>query len=143
MAKMGGSKLLFRTILGLDQYLYNTDRCAMNPNILYIPQKNEINVIDYSHAIWSLLDYETEIAAPIPALKEHILSTYAREDKAYIAKLITNVYDVTIDNYIDTIPDNWFTEDLTKEFLRQFLAVRRDNIHKILKEIPYVRTIQT
>lgn len=126
-------KLLFRTILGLDQYLYNGDRFPSNPNILFIPQNNELRVIDYSLAIWPIRDTTEDVAAPLEFLENHILFSYATKNKSYIASLIKDIYNATIDNYLETIPEPWFTEDLSKYFLKKFLTIRRDNIDKILK----------
>lgn len=131
--KTSSHKLLFRTILGLDQYLYNSDRFPENPNILFIPQRNEFRVIDYSYAIWPIHDADLDIAAPLTSLEEHVLYLYATKDNTYIANLIKNIYDAIIDLYLDSIPSAWFTEDLSRYFLRKFLTIRRDNISKILK----------
>lgn len=128
-------RTLFKTILGLDQYLYNADRFPENPNLLFIPQTNTLMVIDYSFAIWPILDdYEDNLEGPVRAADKHVLFPYATDDLSYVSRLIKDIYDVTIQSYIDTIPVEWLNEDLNKEFLKDFFTVRRDNIGNILRE---------
>lgn len=128
-------KLLLKTIFGFDQYLYNDDRFPENPNLLFIPQRMELIVIDHSLAIWPILDYEDTLDAPARARKKHILYPYVKGNMSYVSGLIKEVYDVTIKYFIDTIPEEWLNEDLNKRFLTEFLRVRRDQIGNILKGV--------
>lgn len=131
--KNNSYRTLFKTIFGLDQYLYNADRFPENPNLLFIPQTNTLMVIDHSLAIWPILDdYEDNLEGPVRAADKHVLFPYAKGDLSYIGRLIKDIYDVTIQSYIDTIPVEWLNEDLNKEFLKAFFTVRRDNIGNIL-----------
>lgn len=128
-------RLLFKTIFGFDQYIYNNDRFPENPNLLFIPQRLELVVIDHSLAIWPILNYEEALDAPIESCNGHVLYPYAKGDMLYVVRLIKEIYDVTIKYFIDTIPEEWLSEDLNKNFLTEFFKVRRDNIGTILKGV--------
>lgn len=128
-------RLLFKTIFGFDQYLYNEDRFPENPNLLFIPQKLELIVIDHSLAIWPILDYKDMLGAPVGSYEEHVLYPYVRGKMDYVVRLVKEIYDVTIGYFIDTIPEEWLNEDLNKRFLTEFLKVRRDQIGNILKGV--------
>lgn len=130
--KNNAYKILFKTIFGFDQYIYNSDRFPENPNLLFIPQTNELKVIDHSLAIWPILDYGDSLDTPTINYSKHVLYPYIKGNLSYMEGLIKGIYDVTIRYYIDTIPDEWFNEDINKGFLTEFLKIGRDNISNIL-----------
>ncbi len=133
--KNNSYKMLFKTIFAFDQYLYNADRFIENPNLLFIPQTNDVKVIDHSMAIWPILDFEESLTAPIKNRTEHVLFPYAKGDWSYFVSIVKEIYDVTIEYYINTIPEEWFTEDMDKRFLTEFFQSRRDKIGDILKGV--------
>ena len=123
----------FQIIYGFDEYVYNLDRQPDNPNMRISRDKKEVWVIDHSATIWTLWERKGDLREPTFCSKDHILFPYLGPDFSRLAALIRNIYDTTIGEFLDLIPAEWFDGGMTRQYLTEFLSLRRDNIEVIIR----------
>lgn len=131
------NEMHFQIIYSFDEYVYNIDRMPDNPNLLISRDKREIWVIDHSAAIWPAKEINADLRTATHFSKEHILFPYLGHNFSQFAKLTATIYDTVIKDILAIIPEEWFNEEMTREYLGEFLSVRRDNIRTIIKEAVY------
>ena len=123
----------FQIIYGFDEYIYNLDRQPDNPNMRISKDKREVWLIDHSAAIWPLWERNGDLREPTFCSTDHILYPYLGPDFSRFAALIRNIYETTITEFIGIIPEEWFSGGMTRDYLENFLLVRRDNIQLIIR----------
>ncbi len=132
----------FPVIYGFDQYIFNNDRTVEdiyhmsdNANLLISNNSLELWVIDHAVAIWPMLEMPSRgLRSPIPNSPAHILYSFMGYDFRNFIRLISQIYDTVINEYLDTVPGEWFDGYLTRVFLTAFLSERRKNIRDIIQE---------
>lgn len=129
-------------IVWLDAYITNIDRTVRNTNMLIF--NRELWLIDhgasfYFHHAWK--NIETATLTPFHHVKDHVLLPYAFEIDEVDREFRTLLEDTTIDNIVDTLPDDWLnwtlqagSPDEIRTVYREFLKTRRDNSHLFVKE---------
>lgn len=131
------NEIHLQIIYGFDQYIYNTDRMESNPNLLLSNDNMEIWVIDHSVTIWPIIERSHDICSPIAYSSSHVLYPFLNHDFREVVRLLESIYNNVIEEYLNSVPTEWFNEDLNYTFLDNFLKKRRDDIRKIIKRSIY------
>lgn len=128
------NEMHFQILYGFDEYVYNIDRMPDNPNLLISKDKREIWLIDHSATIWPAIETKADLRSATRFSRDHIIFPYLTNNFSQFAKLTASIYDTVINDILTIIPEEWFNEELIREYLREFLSVRRDNIRPIIRE---------
>ncbi len=124
--------LLASLIVWLDAFIFNVDRTARNPNMLF--WKGELWLIDHGAAFFFHHNWEGReayINKPFVQIKDHVLLPYATrlaEADAFFRKILTAE---VLQKITDAVPDDWLlwpetteTPDEIRAFYKRFLTER-------------------
>jgi hypothetical protein len=131
-------------ILIFDQLVCNTDRDRNGGNLLFDFAKNEIVVLDHSHAfdlgaIWDAAQLRHRIGNPFflfdsygYVYKKLIPFISGNNPFHSIISKLKGISNEAIWHIISNIPDEWDVSELDKRALHNYIIDRKERIHEVL-----------
>lgn len=123
-------------IIFFDQLILNNDRASNDGNMLYAQKERKLYIIDHSHVflkalVWNsttLNDDKTTLLVPTFSKKNnHMLLNYINGHSPFdnfISEVKIKLTRESIEEIVNSIPDEWCLSDNNKQALVQFLSYR-------------------
>lgn len=129
-------------IVWLDCFLTNVDRTVRNTNMLW--WNKELWLIDHGAALYfhhSWDDWEKQATKPFAMIKNHVLLNTATELQKADEECSNLITPEIIKDIIAQLPNEWLTEENSREVYGNFLIQRLQASNNFVKEAENAREL--